>query len=75
VPNLNPQTEKLLDPMIFYPDTARVLGSVSSKDQGFDAQMSGIKIYKGDEILRPVYKKTFFLKYCVVACIFELFCS
>ncbi len=25
----------------------------------FDAQMSGIKIWKGDEILRPVYKKPF----------------
>ncbi len=25
----------------------------------FDAQMSGIKILKGDEILRPVYKKPF----------------
>jgi hypothetical protein len=26
----------------------------------FDAQMSGINILKGDEILRPVYKKTVF---------------
>ncbi len=26
----------------------------------FDAQMSGIKIQKGNEILRPVYKKTIF---------------
>ncbi len=25
----------------------------------FDAQMSGIKIQKGNEILRPVYKKPF----------------
>jgi hypothetical protein len=25
----------------------------------FDAQMSGIKISKGDEILRPAYKKPF----------------
>jgi hypothetical protein len=26
----------------------------------FDAQMSGIKIWKGDENLGPVYKKTVF---------------
>jgi hypothetical protein len=35
----------------------------------FDAQMSGIKILKGDEILRPVYKKPFSV------CIFGLFSS
>ncbi len=26
----------------------------------FDAQMSGIKFWKGDENLRPIYKKTFY---------------
>jgi hypothetical protein len=36
----------------------------------FDAQMCGIKILKGDEIPRAVYRKKHFPKYCVVACIF-----
>jgi hypothetical protein len=36
----------------------RLLGcEVGTSD--FDAQMSGIKIQKGNEILRPIYKKPF----------------
>jgi hypothetical protein len=31
----------------------------------FDAQMSGIKILKGDEILKPVYKKNLFSEICI----------
>ncbi len=31
----------------------------------FDGQMSGITFWKGDEILRPVYRKRF-TKYCIL---------
>ncbi len=34
-------------------------GTCTIGTSDFDAQMSGIKIYKGDEILRPVYIQLF----------------
>jgi hypothetical protein len=40
---------------IFFP----VHSLFTCKAGDFDAQMSGIKIKKGNEILRPVYKKPF----------------